>query len=149
MPGQGRIQKVQSRPGVRTRQILLCSHTLHVFVRETLSDGPFFSTEPSAPPSNIRGHHSSSTRIQVEWEEVPQEHRNGDIQGYKVLYHDADGPKLEKTVNASTRQTSLTDLKASTAYTIKVLAFTSVGDGPASSGISVTTAEDSKCHGRC
>ena len=113
-----------------------------------LSDGPFFCTEPSAPPSHI-SHHSSSTSIVVRWDEVPQEHRNGDIQGYQVLYHDADGPKLEKTVDASTRETSLTDLKTSTAYTIKVLAFTSVGDGPASPEISVTTAEDSKCSGRC
>ena len=85
----------------------------------------------------------------MEWEEVPQEHRNGDIQGYQVLYHDADGPKLEKTVDASTRETSLTDLKTSTAYTIKVLAFTSVGDGPASSGISVTTPEGGKCDWIC
>ena len=85
----------------------------------------------------------------MEWEEVPQEHRNGEIQGYKVLYHDADGPKLEKTVDASTRETSLTDLKTSTAYTIKVLAFTSVGDGPASSEISVTTAEGGKCDWIC
>ena len=53
-------------------------------------------------------------------------------------------PKLEKTVDASTRQTSLTDLKTSTVYSIKVLAFTSVGDGPASPALSVTTAEDSK-----
>ena len=114
-----------------------------------LSNGPFFCTEPSAPPSNIKGNHSSSTSIVVEWNEVPQEHRNGEIQGYTVLYSDADGRNLEKTVGASTRETSLTDLKASTTYTIKVLAFTSVGDGSASSGTSVTTAEDSKYYERC
>ena len=84
----------------------------------------------------------------VQWNEVPQEHRNGEIQGYRVLYSDADGPEQEKTVHTSTRQTSLTDLNKSTTYTIKVLAFTSAGDGPASSEISVTTAADSKCYGR-
>ena len=109
-----------------------------------MSDGPFFSTEPSAPPSNIRGHHSSSTSIVVRWDEVSQEHRNGEIQGYRVLYSDSNGPEQEETVNAPTRQTSLTDLKMSTTYTIKVLAFTSAGDGPASPEINVTTDEDGK-----
>ena len=85
----------------------------------------------------------------MEWDEVPQEHRNGEIQGYKVLCHDADGPHLEKTVDASTRGTSLTSLKKSTVYTIKLLAFTRVGDGPASSALSVTTAEDSKYYEKC
>ena len=118
-------------------------------MKETLSDGPCFCTEPSAPPSNIRGGDSSSKSILVKWDGVPQEHRNGKIQGYKVLYHDADGRNLEKTVDASTRLTYLTDLKMSTTYTIKVLAFTSVGDGPASSGISVTTPEGGKCDWIC
>ena len=117
---------------------------------KTLSDGLcFFCTEPSAPPSDITGDHISSTSIVVQWNEVPQEHRNGEIQGYRVLYSDADGREKKKTVDAPTRETSLIGLNKSTMYTIKVLAFTSAGDGPASSGISVTTAEDSKCSGRC
>ena len=119
-----------------------------IYVKETLSDGPSFCIEPSASPLNIRGHHSSSTSIVVQWNEVPQEHRNGEIQGYRVLYSDPHGIEQKKTVHISTRKTSLTDLKNSTVYTIKVLAFTSVGDGPPSSGISVTTAADCKCYGR-
>ena len=85
----------------------------------------------------------------MQWDEVPREDRNGEIQGYKVLYSDAAEPEKTKTVNAPTRKTSLTDLKKATVYTIKVLAFTKTGDGPVSSGNSVTTAEDSKCQGRC
>ena len=80
----------------------------------------------------------------VEWNEVPQEHRNGEIQGYRVLYSDSHGLEQDKTVHTSTRQTSVTDLKKSTVYTIKVLAFTSAGDGPESPAIHVSTAEDSK-----
>ena len=83
----------------------------------------------------------------MQWEEVPQEHRNGEIQGYRVLYSDPNGPEQVETVHVPTKEISLTDLKMPTAYIIKVLAFTSVGDGPASSGISVTTAEDSKWGG--
>ena len=82
----------------------------------------------------------------MEWDEVPQEHRNGNIQGYKVLCSAPDEPELTKTVDTSTRQASLTGLRKATRYTIKVLAFNSVGDGPESSGITVATSEDSKCN---
>ena len=109
-----------------------------------LPDGYIFCTVPSAHPSNIRGDDSSSTSIVVEWNEVPQEHRNGEIQGYKVLYSNAGGLEKKKTVDATTRQTSLIYLKKSTVYTIKVLAFTKTGDGPESPAIHVITAEDSK-----
>ena len=115
-----------------------------VYVKETSSDGPCFCTEPSASPLNIRGHPSISASIVVQWNEVPQEHRNGEIQGYRVLFSYPNGPEQVETVDALTRETSLIDLRKATVYTIKVLAFTSVGDGPARSGISVTTAEDSK-----
>ena len=113
-----------------------------------LPDVPIFCVEPSAPPSNIRVSISSSTRIVVEWNEVPQEHRNREIQGYRVLYSGADGPNKKNKVDAPTSETTLIGLKKSTLYTIKVLAFTDFGDGPPSSGISVTTAADSKCYGR-
>ena len=113
------------------------------------SDGPCFCIEPSAPPSNIRSHSSSSTSILVAWDEVPQEHRNGKIQGYRVLYSDPNGPEQIQTVDTSTRQTSLTDLEKFTLYTIKMFAFTTVGDGPGSSVVSVTTYEDGRSNGRC
>ena len=112
------------------------------------SDGPCFCIEPSAPPSNVRlRYHSSSTSIPVAWDEVPQEDRNGDIQGYRVIYSAPGEPEQKKTVYTSTGKTSLKHLKKATLYNIKVLAFTSVGDGPESPAISVTTAEDGKCNG--
>ena len=80
----------------------------------------------------------------VEWNEVPQEHRNGEIQGYRVLYSDADGVEMKKTVDGPTRKTSLIGVNKSSTYTIKMLAFTSVGDGPESPAIRVSTAENSK-----
>ena len=81
----------------------------------------------------------------VDWDEVPEEQRNGEIQGYRVLYKDSNGAEKKIKVDALTKQTSLTGLKKSTVYNIKVLAFNSVGDGPATPSISVTTSEDSKC----
>ena len=71
-----------------------------------------------------------------------------EIQDYRVLYSDADGLETKKTVDVPTRETSLIGLNKSTTYTIKMSAFTSVGDGPSSCGISLTTAEDSKYSGR-
>ena len=108
----------------------------------------YFCIEPSAPPSKLRSHPSSSTSVLVEWDELPQEHSNGNIQGYKVLCSASDEPELTKTVDTSTRQVSMTSLRKATVYTIKVLAFTSIGDGPASAAISVATAEDGRCMGR-
>ena len=110
-----------------------------------LPDVPIFSVEPSAPPSVCI---SSSTRIVVDWNVLPLELMNRYIQGFRVLNSDPHGPINKETVDAPTSETTLIGLKKSTVYTIKVLAFTSVGDGPASSGISVTTAQDSKCYGR-
>ena len=85
----------------------------------------------------------------MQWDVVPQEHRNGEIQGYRVLYSHAGEPEKKKQVDAPTGKTSLTGLKKATVYTIKVLAFTKTGDGPASSENSVTTDEDSKCNMGC
>ena len=81
----------------------------------------------------------------MDWDEVPEEQRNGEIQGYRVLYKDPNGAEKKIEVDALTKQTSLTGLKKSTVYNIKVLAFNSVGDGPATPPISVTICEDGKC----
>ena len=80
----------------------------------------------------------------VQWNEVPQEHRNGEIQGYRVLYSDAYGLEKKKTVDAPTRQTSLIGVNKSSTYTIKESDFTSVGDGPESPAMCVSTAENGK-----
>ena len=78
----------------------------------------------------------------MQWDEVPKEKRNGEIQGYKVLCSDAGEPK-PIPVDASKKETLLTDLRWSTVYTIEVLAFTGAGDGQVSSGVSVPAGEDS------
>ena len=104
---------------------------------------PYF-LEPSAPPANVTGNNSSSTSILVQWDEVPENDKNGIIKGYNVTYKDwRTGVEKTKTVN--TRQVELTGLNKFTKYNISVLAFTVKGDGPLSSTITVTTDEDSTC----
>ena len=105
---------------------------------------PYF-LEPSAPPANVKGNNSSSTSILVQWDEVPENDKNGIIKGYNVTYKDwRTGVKETETVNAPTRHVDLTGLNKFTKYNISVLAFTVKGDGRLSSTITVTTAEDSK-----
>ena len=103
---------------------------------------PYF-LEPSAPPANVKGNNSSSTSILVQWDEVPENDKNGIIKGYNVTYKDwRTGVEKTQTVDAS--QVELKGLNEFTKYNISVLAFTVKGGGPPSSTITVTTDEDSK-----
>ena len=105
---------------------------------------PYF-LEPNAPPANVKGNNSSSTSILVQWDEVPENGKNGIIKGYNITYKDwRTGVEKTQTVNASASQVDLTGLNKFTKYNISVLAFTVKGGGPLSSTITVTTDEDSK-----
>ena len=105
---------------------------------------PYF-LEPSAPPANVKGNNSSSTSILVQWDEVPENDKNGIIKGYNITYKDwRTGVEKTQSVVAPTRQVDLTGLNKFTNYNISVLAFTVKGGGPPSSAITVSTEEDSK-----
>lgn len=100
---------------------------------------------PSTGPLNVEANTTSSTTIVVRWGEVPREHRNGQIEGYKVFYGAANrGTVLHKTIgNNNTFTTTLTELKKFVVYHIQVLAFTRLGDGSLSTPpIRVQTFED-------
>ncbi|CAH0555093.1 unnamed protein product [Brassicogethes aeneus] len=90
---------------------------------------------PSFGPLNIEANATSSTTIVVKWGDVPREHQNGLIEGFKVCYVAAD-PKspLEYKVipNNSTFTTTLTELRKFVVYHVQVLAYTRLGDGEAS-----------------
>ena len=102
------------------------------------------SLEPSASPEGVTGHNSSSTSILVQWNDVKQDEQNGNITGYKVMYKALpSGSDETETVNASTKQLNISGLNEFTDYSIRVLAFTVIGDGPLSSAITVRTDEDS------
>ena len=73
------------------------------------------------------------------------EARHGIIRGYKVSYEGTDGVIKQINVDGGdSREVKITGLKFLTNYTIKVLAYTSVGDGPESSEIYIRTDESSK-----
>ena len=99
---------------------------------------------PGAGPSNVQAEATSSTTILVKWGDVSKRHRNGIIDGYKVYYGAKDVTFKYKTIdNNNTKQTTLTELRKFTHYTVQVLAYTRMGDGALSEPrIQVQTFED-------
>ena len=105
-----------------------------------------FTSEPLAPPANVRGHNTSSTSILVEWDDVPAADQNGIILSYTITYQSVtQNHNSEVTVNYAERQANLTGLKKYLNYSITVFASTVIGDGPASKPVFVITEQDSKC----
>ncbi|XP_041419917.1 receptor-type tyrosine-protein phosphatase S isoform X27 [Xenopus laevis] len=95
---------------------------------------------PSSPPRNVQARMLSSTTILVQWEE-PEE-PNGQIQGYRVYYTMDPTQHINswsKHNVADSQITTIGNLEPQKTYSVKVLAFTSVGDGPLSNDIQVIT----------
>ena len=104
-----------------------------------------FSTEPSAPPSNVSAHSENSTSVFVSWGDVPFSDQNGVIVYYAVTYTALpSGLTKTKVVTTSANQATLTGLNEYTNYSITVFASTSKGGGIQSTPIVVITDEDSK-----
>ncbi|KAI5693336.1 hypothetical protein M8J75_013991 [Diaphorina citri] len=100
---------------------------------------------PSLPPENIACSSVTSTTLKITWETVPNEARNGIIQGYKVVYYPAEDwyESLESdTKVTSSLSASLQGLGKFTNYSIQVMAFTQAGDGTLSDVIFCRTLED-------
>ncbi|XP_060093342.1 receptor-type tyrosine-protein phosphatase delta isoform X39 [Heteronotia binoei] len=95
---------------------------------------------PSSAPRNVQARMLSSTTILVQWEE-PEE-PNGQIQGYRVYYTMDPSQHVNSWLKhnvADSHITTIGNLIPQKTYSVKVLAFTSVGDGPLSSDIQVVT----------
>ncbi|XP_032295843.1 protein sidekick isoform X7 [Drosophila virilis] len=103
---------------------------------------------PTYGPLDVQANATSSTTVVVRWGEVPRQHRNGQIEGYKVFYAAPDRvnmvPVLHKTITTnSSFTTTLTELKKYVVYHVQVLAYTRLGDGALSTPpIRVQTFED-------
>uniref|UniRef100_A0A663F5B6 Receptor-type tyrosine-protein phosphatase S n=2 Tax=Aquila chrysaetos chrysaetos TaxID=223781 RepID=A0A663F5B6_AQUCH len=95
---------------------------------------------PSSAPRNVQARMLSSTTILVQWEE-PEE-PNGQIQGYRVYYTMDPTQHVNSWMKhnvADSHITTIGNLVPQKTYSVKVLAFTSVGDGPLTSDIQVIT----------
>ncbi|XP_030630523.1 receptor-type tyrosine-protein phosphatase S [Chanos chanos] len=93
---------------------------------------------PGSPPRNIQARIISQNTMMVRWEE-PEE-PNGEIKGYRVYYTmDPSQPmSLWQIHNVQDSVIAIIQrLVPSKTYTVRVLAFTSVGDGPFSDPVHV------------
>uniref|UniRef100_A0A8C1STT2 protein-tyrosine-phosphatase n=1 Tax=Cyprinus carpio TaxID=7962 RepID=A0A8C1STT2_CYPCA len=93
---------------------------------------------PASPPRNIQARIISQNTMMVRWDE-PEE-PNGQIKGYRVYYTmDPSQPMSMWHIHnvQDSVITTIQSLVATETYTIRVLAFTSVGDGPFSDPIHV------------
>ncbi|XP_051943517.1 receptor-type tyrosine-protein phosphatase S-like isoform X7 [Hippocampus zosterae] len=93
---------------------------------------------PASPPKNVQAHIISQNTVMVRWEE-PEE-PNGKVKGYRVYYTmDPSRPMNEWKIHnvQDSVITTIQSLVTSETYTLQVLAFTSVGDGPFSDPIHV------------
>ncbi|XP_022810551.1 protein sidekick-1-like isoform X3 [Stylophora pistillata] len=105
--------------------------------------------EPSDSPKSVQAIVKNSTSVSVSWAAVAKQHRNGIIKGYKVIYQALpDGDNVTSFSNISFEDqekeddVTLGDLIKFTNYSIRVLAFTVVGDGPSSEVKIVQTQQD-------
>ncbi|XP_042191200.1 protein tyrosine phosphatase receptor type Fa isoform X7 [Callorhinchus milii] len=97
---------------------------------------------PSSPPLKVQGRMLSASTMLIQWEE-PEE-PNGQIRGYRVYYTTDSSLSMnmwQKHNLDDSLLTTIGSLITGTTYSIKMLAFTSVGDGPPSEIIKVKTQQ--------
>ncbi|XP_032884717.1 receptor-type tyrosine-protein phosphatase F isoform X9 [Amblyraja radiata] len=97
---------------------------------------------PSSPPLKVQARMLSASTMLIQWNE-PEE-PNGQIRGYRVYYT----TESKLTLNMWNKHnlddsllTTISGLITGTTYSIQVLAFTSMGDGPPSDIIQVKTQQ--------
>ncbi|KAL9873740.1 sidekick cell adhesion molecule isoform 1-T1 [Glossina fuscipes fuscipes] len=164
------FRQMESDNKVAPKSVLIEDHTANSHVLETLEEWTIYEVlmnawndvgcskdsatavertreaVPSYGPLDVQANATSSTTIVVRWGEVPKQHRNGQIDGYKVFYAATSrgGQVLHKSISSnSSFTTTLTELKKFVIYHIQVMAFTRLGDGALSTPpVRVQTFED-------
>ncbi|XP_069795094.1 protein tyrosine phosphatase receptor type Fa isoform X4 [Narcine bancroftii] len=97
---------------------------------------------PSSPPLKVQARMLSASTMLIQWQE-PEE-PNGQIRGYRVYYTTDSKLSLNMWYKHNlddSRLTTISSLTTGTTYSIRVLAFTSMGDGPPSEMIQVKTQQ--------
>ncbi|XP_054993882.1 receptor-type tyrosine-protein phosphatase F isoform X7 [Sorex araneus] len=97
---------------------------------------------PSSPPRRVQARMLSASTMLVQWE--PPEEPNGLVRGYRVYYTpDARRPlsAWHKHNTDAGLLTTVGSLLPGITYSLRVLAFTAVGDGPPSLTIQVKTQQ--------
>ncbi|XP_041752562.1 receptor-type tyrosine-protein phosphatase S isoform X4 [Coregonus clupeaformis] len=93
---------------------------------------------PASPPRNVQSRIISQNTVMVRWEE-PEE-PNGQVKGYRVYYTMDPSQPMSLWQIHNVQDSTITTIQSlvpSETYTVRVLAFTSVGDGPFSDSVHV------------
>ncbi|XP_044124260.1 receptor-type tyrosine-protein phosphatase S isoform X7 [Bufo gargarizans] len=97
---------------------------------------------PASAPRNVQARMLTSTTMIIQWEEPVEP--NGQIRGYRVYYTMEPVQPVSNWLKYNVDDNLLTtigNLLEHETYTVRVLAFTSVGDGPLSDPIQVKTQQ--------
>ena len=97
---------------------------------------------PDGPPENISGSATSSTSIKVTWDPPKRNIQNGYIVQYRVTITETETNTVSRS-NVTGTSLTVTSLHPYYVYMFSVAAVT-VGIGPYSDGVNVTTDEDGK-----
>lgn len=101
---------------------------------------------PEAPPQNVNCIALTSQSIKISWFEPPLQFHGGVIQGYKILYmplgYDDDISITNEVKRTSNLETYLHALHKAMNYSVRILAYTSSGDGVSSPTIYCKTDDD-------
>lgn len=98
---------------------------------------------PDDPPGNIRAIGIEPTVLKAHWLPVSNETINGIALGYKLALFTITGTRIrDYTLNISKLSLEITGLNIWTNYSIKMVAFTVVGEGPWSELIFEDTDEE-------
>nr|XP_021535737.1 protein sidekick-1 [Neomonachus schauinslandi] len=90
---------------------------------------------PAMAPQNVQVTPLTASQLEVTWDPPPPESQNGNIQGYKVYYWEADSQnETEKMKVLFLPETvvKLKNLTSHTQYLVRISAFNAAGDGPQS-----------------
>lgn len=98
---------------------------------------------PSYPPHDLKCTTVSSRIIRIEWAPLPPQYIHGALAGYRILFAPVNS-KAETKEPKFTQSTMvhLDGLEPFTNYSIRVLAFTKVGEGARSKTVFCRTEED-------
>ena len=99
---------------------------------------------PSGPPISLIATPVSPTSFILNWEKPLENERNGDIVGYAINVTNLDTEQLQQISVGLISNYTFSNLKPFTIYESTISARTSIGLGPYSSSVYVTTLEDGR-----
>ncbi|NXM71330.1 SDK2 protein, partial [Serilophus lunatus] len=99
---------------------------------------------PTGAPQNVAVQAATATQLDVTWEPPPVQSQNGDIQGYKIHFWEAQRQNEStrvKTLFLPENGVKLKNLTGYTSYWVSVAAFNAAGDGPRSPPVKARTQQ--------